>query len=140
MLELLDVHPGQRVLDVGSGSGWTTALLAHLVGTNGRVFGVERHASLIEPARRAVAKHTAGQAEILPATSGELGLPREAPFERILVSAQAQRIPGSLTEQLADGGIMVIPVAGIMQRIVRHGDDLRVSDHGYFLFVPLIED
>ncbi|MFT0846351.1 protein-L-isoaspartate O-methyltransferase [Actinomycetaceae bacterium L2_0104] len=140
MLQLLDVQPGQRVLDVGAGSGWTTAVLAHLVGKAGKVFGVERHAKLIEPARRALAKHNAGQAEIGLAQTGVLGLSREGPFDRILVSAQAWRIPDQLTEQLADGGIMVIPVSGVMRRVVRRGGNLDVSDHGLFRFVPLIED
>lgn len=140
MLQLLDVRPGQKVLDVGAGSGWTTALLAHLVGPSGRVLGVERHASLIKPARRALAKHSRGQAEIRLAEPGVLGLPAEGPFDRILVSAQARRLPAALIEQLVEGGIMVIPVSGPMLRVVRHGEELRVSEHGLFRFVPLVED
>lgn len=140
MLQLLDVRPGHRVLDVGTGSGWTTALLAHLVGSAGRVFGVERHSSLIEPARRALALHNRGRAEIRQAEPGVLGLPDEEPFDRILVSAQAQHLPTVLTRQLASDGIMVIPLAGTMLRVVRRGANLRVSEHGKFRFVPLVQD
>lgn len=140
MLRLLDVRPGQRILDVGAGSGWTTALLARLAGPQGRVIGVERHAALIDPARAALARHAAGQAEIRPAARGVLGAPQDGPFDRILVSAEAARLPSALVDQLGDGGVMVIPVDGVMLRVTRSGHDISVSRHGLFVFVPLIED
>lgn len=140
MLRLLDVHPGHKVLDVGAGSGWTTALLAHLVGTSGRVLGVERHARLIERARPALERYNNGQAEIRLAERGVLGLPEEAPFDRILVSAEARRLPDTLVDQLADDGVMVIPVAGKMVRVIRRGGETETSTHGWFRFVPLVED
>lgn len=141
MLRLLDVRPGQRVLDLGAGSGWTTALLARLVGPTGRVIGVERVGSLIAPAREAVAAiDTAGVAEIRLARPGVLGAPEDAPFDRILVSAEARRRPPALDAQLGDQGVMVIPVGREMRRVVRDGDQLHESGHGAFAFVPLIED
>ncbi|MGO1590786.1 MAG: protein-L-isoaspartate O-methyltransferase [Ancrocorticia sp.] len=170
MLTLLDVQPGLRILDVGSGSGWTTALLARLVGESGTVWGVERRAPLIERAREALAKHagfdhagagnrpsdaihpntvdhastvdhpTSGGAHILEAASGTLGLPEEAPFDRILVSAAAPQIPDVLCNQLADEGIMVIPVATTMKRVMRRDGGVEISNHGAFRFVPLVED
>ncbi|MFN8047675.1 MAG: protein-L-isoaspartate O-methyltransferase [Ancrocorticia sp.] len=140
MLRLLGVQPGHKVLDVGAGSGWTTALLAHLVGKSGRVLGVERHASLIERARPALELYNDGQAEIRLAARGVLGVPEEAPFDRILVSAEARRLPDALVEQLADGGVMVIPVAGKMVRVVRREGEIETSTHGFFRFVPLVED
>ena len=66
--------------------------------------------------------------------------PEDAPFDRILVSAEAERLPMELTDQLADGGVMVIPVRGTMLRVTREGDDAQVTRHGGFAFVPLIED
>lgn len=139
MLELLDPQPGHRVLDVGAGSGWTTALLAHLVEADGQVIGIERQKRLITSARRAIAKHADERARIVPARKGVLGLPEEAPFDRILVSAEARRMPESLIDQLAEGGIMVVPVNGVMCKVVREGDEARLSQHGLFRFVPLIE-
>ncbi|MFC7376050.1 protein-L-isoaspartate O-methyltransferase [Brachybacterium sp. GCM10030268] len=141
MLRLLDVRPGHRVLDLGAGSGWTTALLAHLVGGEGRVIGVERQEGLIEPARRALAEAAPeGQAEIRPALPGVLGAPEDGPFDRILVSAEAQEVPPALLEQLADHGVMVIPVRTTMHRLEKRGKDVLDTEHGGFRFVPLVED
>ncbi len=140
MLELLDVQPGHRVLDVGAGSGWTTALLAHLVGRDGQVIGVERIAHLALTAR--VSLETSGswaQASVRVATPGVLGVPEEAPFDRILVSAEADRIPPALIRQLVEGGIMVIPVDTVMTRVSRLSDGVGVTHHGRYAFVPLIE-
>lgn len=140
MLELLDVDAGMRVLDVGSGSGWTTALLAELVGPTGTVVGVERVPDLVAAGRRALAAGAWPQAEVRQATAGVLGVPEEAPWDRILVSAAADRLPSSLVAQLADGGVLVVPVAGVMLRVRRRGDDVDVTEHGLYVFVPLIED
>lgn len=143
MLRLLDVREGQRVLDVGAGSGWTTALLAHLVGPAGSVLGLERQHSLLGPARTALAETLGrehGHAEIRAAVPGILGAPQEGPFDRILVSAAAQHRPPALLKQLADGGVLVIPVREQMRRIQRRGEHLQETEHGAFRFVPLIED
>lgn len=140
MLDLLDVHRGQRVLDVGAGSGWTTALLAHLVGTEGSVLGVERIADLALGARAALdATGPWPQASVRVATPGVLGAPAEAPFDRILVSAEAGKLPGSLVRQLGPDGIMVIPVDGVMTRVQRRDGAVHISQHGFYVFVPLIE-
>jgi protein-L-isoaspartate(D-aspartate) O-methyltransferase len=137
MLRLLEVAPGQRVLDVGSGSGWTTALLAHLTGPTGQVIGVELEPDLVEFGAANLARAGAPWARIRQAEPGTLGLPDEAPFARILVSAEPDSLPEQLVRQIADGGQMVIPVAGTMLRVTRHGDDVAVSRHGSYRFVPL---
>src|SRR3989338_9901988 len=99
MLEKLDVRLGQKVLDIGSGSGWTTALLAHLVGPKGRVTGLEIVPELVTLGQRNLAKYyflirankqIVESAEIQQAEKGAVGLPRVAPFDRILVSASAE--------------------------------------------------
>ena len=137
MLRLLDVAPGMRVLDVGSGSGWSTALLAHLVGATGEVRGVEL---VPELARWGAANLAATQqpwASIVAATPGVLGLPAHGTFDRILVSAEPDTLPQTLVDQLKDGGAMVIPVAGEMLRVVRRGDKTEITRHGGYRFVPL---
>ena len=138
MLRLLDAKPGQRVLDVGSGSGWTTALLGHLVGPAGSVTGVEVVEDLA--AWGAANLTAAGMAwtSIQRAEPGVLGVPGGAPYDRILVSAEARELPEPLVAQLADGGRMVVPVRGRMLVVDRAGDEVRQTRHGHYRFVPLI--
>lgn len=141
MLDLLDVRPGHRVLDVGAGSGWTTALLAHMVGPEGHVLGVERIAVLALSARAALqATGPWPQARIQVATPGVLGAPLEGPFDRILVSAEADHLPQSLVRQLGPEGVMVVPVDGVMTRVERRDGTTRITHHGLYVFVPLIEE
>ncbi len=137
MLRLLAVEPGQRVLDVGTGSGWSTALLAHLVGPEGEVLGVELEPDLVRFGRKNLARTHQPWASIVQATDGVLGLPDAAPYDRILVSAQPRTLPDELVAQIADGGRMVIPVDGTMVLVVRRGDDLEITHHGLYRFVPL---
>ena len=135
MLRLLDVRPGQRVLDVGSGSGWTTALLAHLVGPTGAVLGVELEEELVSFGSANLDGVDRPWASIRHATPGVLGDPGGAPYDRILVSAEPDELPQALVDQLADDGVLVIPVAGTMLRVTNPG--AVVGEHGRYRFVPL---
>lgn len=137
MLRLLRARPGHTVLDVGSGSGWTTALLARLVAPGGRVVGVEIEPRLVTAGRANLLAAGVRGARIEQAQPGRLGHPGEAPYDRILVSAEARRIPDALVDQLADGGRMVLPVRGRLMLMQRDGARVRTSAHGAFQFVPL---
>lgn len=138
MLEALDPRPGNRVLDVGSGSGWTTALLAHLVRPGGWVVGVELEPELARTGAANLAAAGVVDAEIHAAQAGALGWPQGAPFDRILVSAAARRrVPDQLTDQLADGGLMVVPVGGRLLLVERTGEEVRSRSLGHVSFVPL---
>ncbi len=149
MLELLDVRPGDRVLDVGAGSAWTTALLARLTGPSGRVVGVERIPEIAAVGAANLESTGMPWAHLSLATPGVLGSPSDGPFDRILVSAEAETLPRALVEQLVPGGVMVIPVRGWMHRVVRDEGfdrdgmatgDAHVEIHGAYRFVPLVED
>jgi protein-L-isoaspartate(D-aspartate) O-methyltransferase len=138
MLRLLDVRTGQRVLDVGAGSGWTTALLAHLVGSSGSVLGVELSPALARWGAANVEASGQPWASLREAAPGVLGAPDDGPYDRVLVSAEAATMPQPLIDQLAPGGILVIPVAGLMNRVVRQPDgEVTTTTHGHFRFVPL---
>lgn len=138
MLEKLDPKPGNKVLDVGSGSGWTTALLAEMVGEKGEVFGVELVPELVEFGKENLSKHSYKNASIQQAEE-TLGLPEKGPFDRILVSASAAAVPNELLDQLAVGGILVIPVGDSIFRINKK-TETQVDEEEFpgFVFVPLI--
>jgi protein-L-isoaspartate(D-aspartate) O-methyltransferase len=137
MLRLLDVRPGDRVLDVGSGSGWTTALLGHLVGPTGRVVGLEIEPHLAAWGAANVARAGMPWATAAAADPLVLGRPAGAPWDRILVSADARHLPQALVDQLADPGRLVVPVSGRMTLVVLDGGVARTSEHGSYRFVPL---
>lgn len=138
MLTLLDVQPGQRVLDVGAGSGWTTALLGWLVGPSGHVLGLEIEPELARWGAGNLAAYDMGWTSLETADPDVLGRPEEGPYDRILVSAAATTLPESLADQLADGGLMVVPVAGEMLTVELSTDRRRtVRRHGPYSFVPL---
>ena len=138
MLALLAPTSDDRVLEIGTGSGYQTALLAHLVA---QVYSIERIASL---ARTASARLRAAKLANVHVKNfdGTYGWRDRAPFQGIIVTAAAPEIPRTLAEQLGDGGRLVIPVgerrAQVLTRVVRQGSGFHVEEHGSCLFVPLI--
>ncbi len=142
MLELLDPRRGQNILDIGSGSGWTTALLSYIVGEKGKVTAIERIAELCEFGRKNVDKFgfvKKGIAE-LHCADGNKGFPKYAPYDRILVSAAAQDVPRPLKDQLKIGGKIVIPVHNDIWYLEKKSEkDFYKEEFPGFSFVPLIE-
>jgi len=137
-LEALALTGRERVLEVGTGSGYQTALLAMLVG---EVVTVERIAALAQSAKRAL--EDAGVRNVLVVTGdGTLGWRPRAPYDGIVVAAAGPRIPQPLVEQLADGGRLVAPVTRgrgqRLHRVTRRGDTFQSEDLGPVQFVPLL--
>jgi protein-L-isoaspartate(D-aspartate) O-methyltransferase len=106
MVEALELEGTERVLEIGTGYGWQTALLAHLAD---RVLSVERFDDVAEVARANLARHRVENVEVV-AGDGSSGLPEHAPFDAIIVSAAFPEVPPPLVEQLADGGRLVQPM------------------------------
>lgn len=138
MLELLQPKAGNTVLDIGSGSGWTTALLASVVGKTGFVEGLERAPSLVEYGRQSLKRAHINNATIEFSNPAVLGKPGHH-YDRILVSASADELPMTLIEQLNPGGILVIPILNSVWRFVKR-EDGKISSYELpgFRFVPLI--
>ena len=139
MTELLHLWGDEKVLEIGTGSGYQTAILAELAG---RVISVERHASLANRARELLAHLGYGNVEV-HAGDGSRGYPPKAQYNRILVTAGSPSIPDPLVEQLASGGRMVIPVGSSDVQTLKilfkdSSGRVTVDDYGECLFVPLI--
>jgi protein-L-isoaspartate(D-aspartate) O-methyltransferase len=140
MLESLQLKPGDRVLEIGTGSGYVTALLAEL---SAEVFSIERHDTLAANARAILAKLGYNNVHIFTG-DGTLGLSAYASFDAILVSAAAIRVPPALIAQLREGGRMIIPLGSTdsqqLSFIRMHNGQPIVSLRDPVRFVPLISD
>lgn len=138
MTELLDPRPGQRVLEIGTGSGYQTLILARLAG---QVISIERYADLAEAARQAIAPFDPGNITVLVG-DGTRGAADHAPFDRILVTAGAPTVPDPLRQQLADGGRLVIPIGDSMIQkmtvVTRRGEAFHEESGIGCRFVPLV--
>lgn len=141
MLELLDPQQNQKILDIGSGSGWTTALLAYIVGEKGKVISLERIRELCDFGRKNVRKIKKIGKEVTEIYNidGSKGYAPRAPYDRILVSASAKEVPEELKNQLKIGGKMVIPVNNYLHYVEKRGEnDFYEEEYSGFTFVPLI--
>ncbi len=135
---LAEVAERDRVLEIGTGSGYQAAVLARLARF---VFTVERLPRLAESARGRLAELGCGNVSV-QVMDGTLGWRAQAPFEVIVVSAAAPAIPKALVEQLTDGGRLIIPIGELKKqelvRVVRRGERFEATNHGPATFVPLV--
>jgi protein-L-isoaspartate(D-aspartate) O-methyltransferase len=136
--QALELEGSERVLEVGTGSGYSACVLARLAAS---VISVERRPQLAESARRAIAAVGAANVEVVVG-DGSRGLPRRAPFEAIAVHAAAPAPPRTLLEQLGEGGRLVAPIAAgpadVLTVFRRRGDEFTGSRIGPCRFVPLL--
>ncbi|OQA53174.1 MAG: Protein-L-isoaspartate O-methyltransferase [candidate division WS2 bacterium ADurb.Bin280] len=140
MLKLLNVKEGDLVLDVGSGSGWTSALLAQIVSGSGFVTAVERIEDLINRSILNTKKYRFENIAFKKAGK-ELGYSENAPYDKILVSATSDDIPEELIDQLKLEGVMVVPVKNSILRVKKtKSGAIRKRDFPGFVFVKLIKD
>ncbi|PIY95629.1 protein-L-isoaspartate O-methyltransferase [Candidatus Jorgensenbacteria bacterium CG_4_10_14_0_8_um_filter_39_13] len=141
MLELLEPKPGEKILDVGAGSGWQTSLLAYLAGEQGRVIAIEIIPELKKFAETNIEKYNfikIGRVELILG-DGSKGYQKEAPFDKIIAAAAALSIPPAWKEQLKIGGVIVAPVG---QNIVvlkkLNQNEFSQKQYFGFNFVPLV--
>ncbi len=138
MTALLQLSPGSRVLEIGTGSGYQTAILAHLVD---HVCSVERIKGLQWQAKRRFKQLDLHNISTRHG-DGWLGWPARAPFDAIIVTAAPPEVPQALLEQLDEGGILVLPVgehAQLLQRIQRKNNEFKVETIEAVRFVPLVK-
>lgn len=137
MTECLHVKAGEKVLEIGTGSGYQAAILAEM---GARVFTIERHMELLVEARKRFEK--LGYDIASKCGDGTIGWKEFAPFDKIIVTAGAPEVPQPLLQQMANGGLMVIPIGDLeiqnLHIIRRIGDQYETNTVGDFKFVPLI--
>ncbi len=144
MNEALELRIGNKVLEVGAGSGYHAATIAEQIGPQGRVYTLELVPDLVKVARSNLEKAGYSDRVTLVQGDGSLGYPDRAPYDRIVVTAAAPKIPQPLVGQLQSGGILVIPVGGRLfpQELVKVRKDekgrLERTSLGGVAFVPLI--
>ncbi|MEM4714049.1 MAG: protein-L-isoaspartate(D-aspartate) O-methyltransferase [Candidatus Nanoarchaeia archaeon] len=136
MTDALEVKPGQKVLEIGTGSGYQAAILSELVGPKGKIITIERIKKLVDFARKNLKNYK--NVKIIHA-DGTKGYLREAPYDRIIVTASASELPNTLFAQLKEKGIMVIPLEDHLFKITKIKGNPMYKDLGLFLFVPLLK-
>lgn len=149
MNEALQLEVGNKVLEVGAGSGWHAATIAELVAPSGsarseygHVYTVEIIKELADIARKNIMKAGYGDRVTIIDGDGSLGFPEKAPYDRILVTAAAPKVPKPLMDQLKSGGIMLIPTGNIsffqsLMKITKVDGNVKQENLGGVAFVPL---
>lgn len=141
MLELLQPKKGDKILDIGSGSGWQSSMLAYITGDKGKVFAIERILELSEFGRKNSERYNFKNLEFI-ISDGSKGYEKEAPYDRIIVAASASmEIPEELKKQLKIGGRLVIPVENSIWLVIKKAENkYEEKEFPGFAFVPLISE
>lgn len=142
MAEKLDLQKGQKVLEVGGGSGYHAAVIAEVVGKKGHVYTLEIIPQLAECAEKVLKEEGYGDTVTVLNCDGSQGLPEHAPYDRIFVACAAPDVPPPLVQQLKDGGRMLIPVdTGLgyqdLMLVTRERGEVKIKSEGGCVFVPL---
>ena len=140
MTEWLDIKNGQKILEIGTGSAWQTAILSYLVGM-GTVYSVERHPELVKFARENLEKFKLDNTHVILG-DGSLGYPQASPYDRIIITAACTEIPLPLLEQLSENGLIIAPVGDSSQSLVllkkTSGGIVKIKNESHYVFVPLL--
>lgn len=140
MTEWLDVKNGQNVLEIGTGSGWQSAILSYLVGT-GTVYSIERHPELVKFAQENLKKLNIDNVYVILG-DGTLGYPQASPYDRIIITAACTEIPFPLLDQLNENGLIIAPVGDTSQSLVllqkTSKGIVEIKNQSNYVFVPLI--
>ena len=140
MVEALDLHEGQKILEIGAGSGYHAAIVSHLVGEKGKVYSVERLQVLAKMAQQHLNDANIANVSVVVG-DGSVGLEDYAPYDRIYVTCSAPSTPKILFDQLGEQGKLLIPVGGMMAQLLlfeKKKDEIRRRDLGGCAFVPLV--
>ncbi len=141
MLEKLDPRPGEKILDIGAGSGWTSALLAEIVGEKGKVIAIEIIPELVEFGKKNVSKYNfieKGRVKFI-CGDGTKGYAQDAPYDKILCSASAKEVPNAWKEQLRIGGKIITPIKNSIVELTKIDEkEFQTLEYPGFVFVPLI--
>jgi len=140
MLESLELKEGDKVLEVGTGSGYNAALIAHIIGKKGKLFTTEIVPELAKESKEKISKIGLKNVEIV-LCDGSLGYEKKEPYDKCIITAACREVPPKLIKQLKNKGILVAPVGHCyeqeMVKVKKKGKKLDVQRLGYFVFVPL---
>ncbi len=140
MTEWLDIKDGQKILEIGTGSGWQTAILSYMVG-NGTVYSIERLPELVNFARENLEKLRIDNVHVILG-DGSMGYPEKSPYDRIIITAACTEIPLPLLEQLDENGLIIAPVGDLSQSMILlkkiSGEIVKIKNESNYIFVPLL--
>ncbi len=135
MLALLELKENQKILEIGSGSGYVLALISKII-KKGKIYGIEIIENLAKRSKEILKKD---KKITIINISGSNGLPEKSPFDRMLISAASNEIPSHLYSQLKDNGILVTPVKNSIFKIKKEKGKIKMHEFSGFVFVPLVK-